>query len=116
MLAKVAIRAAGRVDLEVSEFLNNAHSYLGEELANRVPDDDAIEKILDGRAVPDVEARLKPLVGKRYEELKLFIEEHRCKDTTRYVHFDELMELIDGDNRQVWVSKVNVQLWENAPK
>lgn len=116
MLTKVAIRAASGVDLDVSEFLNNAQSYLGEELANRVPDDDAIEKILDGRAVPVVEARLQPLVGKAYEELKLFMEDHKYQDMTRYVHFDKVMELVDGDNGQVWVSKVNAHLWKDARK
>lgn len=43
MVAKVAIKEAGRVDLPVSDFINGAKSYLAEELIDYALDRDAIE-------------------------------------------------------------------------
>ena len=84
-MAKVAIRAASGLDLPVSEFLDGEKSHLGDELADRIPDDDAIDKALDGTSVPPVEQdKAKELVGKAYEELKQFIEGHECRDCLLY--------------------------------
>ena len=108
----MAIKAAGGVDLPVSDFLNGAKSYLGEELADRLPDEDAIERALDGSAVPAEEGKAKTLVGEAYEELKKFMKEQERKVTGSYVHFNTLMQLVDdGDGGKVWVSKENLKLW-----
>ena len=113
VLVKVAIKAGSGLDLPVSDFLNGAKSYLGEELADRVLDDDAVEKVLDGTA-PE-EGKVKNLVGKAYEEVKKLMEEHACEDTGRCVHFDQEMQLVDdGDGGKVWLSTGNVQKWKDA--
>lgn len=110
----MAIRAASGLDLPVSEFLNGAKSYLGEEMADRMLDDDAVEKALNGSEVP-LEGEGKMLVGKAYEELWQFIEGHKCKHKDGYIHFDERMQLVDnGNGGKVWVSKENVELWKKA--
>ena len=110
---KVAIKAGSGLDLPVSDFLNGAKSYLGEELADRVLDDDAVERALNGSAIE--EGRVTNLVGKAYEELKNFMEMHTCEDTARCTHFDKEMQLVDdGDGGMVWVSNGNVQRWKDA--
>lgn len=115
VLAKVAIRAASGFDLPLSDFLNGAKSYLGEELADRVLDDDTIEQALDRSTVPGRRGEVKALVGEAYEELHKFMKEHKCENTERCVHFEVLMQLVDdGDGGMVWVSNKNVQHWENA--
>lgn len=63
MLAKVEIKATSGFDLPVSDFLNGAKSYLGEELADRVLDDDTIEHALDGTTGPGRRGEAKTLVG-----------------------------------------------------
>ena len=114
MLAKVAIKAASGVDLPVSDFLNGAKSYLGEEVADRVLDDSVIERALDGTSGPE-EGQVKAVVGGAYEKLKTFIEKHRRRSTGHYVHFDKLMQPVDdGECGKVWVSNANVKLWEKA--
>ena len=114
-MAKVAIKAASGLDVPVSEFLNGAKSYLGEELADRVLDDGVVEQALNGSAVPG-DGKVKALVGEAYEELKKFMTEQK-NSTEGYVHFDELMQLVDdGEGSKVWVSKVNVEPWGNAHK
>ena len=102
------------MDLPVSEFLDGAKSYLGDELADRIPDDDAIDKALDGTSVPVEQDKAKKLVGKAYEELKQFIEGHECRNKEGYVHFDELMQPVDSDDGTVWVSNKNVEAWRAA--
>ena len=115
MLAKVAIKAASGLDVPMSEFLNGAKSYIGEEVADRVLDDGAIERVLDGSDVPEEEGDVKRLVGKAYEELKSFMEGLEFEDTRHYVHFNNVMQLVDdGDGGKLWVSNANVKLWEEA--
>jgi len=117
ILATVAIKtvSSGLVDLPVSDFLDGAKSYLVEELADRLPDEDAIERALDGSAVPAEEGKAKTLVGEAYEELKKFIKEHESNVTGSYVHFNTLMQLVDdGDGGKVWVSNENAQRWKDA--
>ena len=113
-MAKIAIKTASGFDLPVSEFLEGAKSYLGDELADRIPDDDAVDKALDGTSVPVEQDKAKKLVGKAYEELKQFIEGHECRNKEGYVHFDELMQPVDSDVRTVWVSNKNVEAWRTA--
>lgn len=114
VLAKVAIKAASGIDLPVSDFLNGAKSYLGDEMTDRVLDEGSIERALDRRTVP-VEGKVKTLVGEAYEELKKFIRGYECKNIEGSIRFDELMQLVDdGKGGQVWVSNENVELWENA--
>ena len=114
VLAKVAIRAASGLDLPVSDFLNGAKSYLGEEMADRVLNDSVIERALDGTSRPE-EGQVKTLVGEAYEKLKKFMEEQKSKGTGQYVHFDKLMQPVDdGEGGKVWVSNDNVELWKEA--
>lgn len=114
VLAKVAIKTASGLDLPVADFLNGAKSYLGEELADSVLDDRAVEWALDETTIPG-EERIKTLVGEAYEELKRFVEEHKNKGTGQYVHFDELMQPVDGGvDGKVWVSNENVELWKST--
>lgn len=114
-LVGVSIKAASGLDLPVSDFINGAKSHIGEELANRVLDDGVIERALGGSAVPVEEGEVKTLVGEAYRELKQFMERHEFKDTRRYVHFDKVMQLVDGrDDGKVWVSNENVQRWEEV--
>lgn len=113
VLVKVAIKAASGLELPVSDFLNGAKSYLGEELADSVLDDDAVERALNGTAVE--EGKVKNLVGKAYEEFNNFMEMHRCEDTARCIHFDKEMQRVDdGDGGKVWVSNGNAQKWKDA--
>lgn len=114
MLAKVAIRAASGLDILVSDFLDGAKSYLGDELADRIPDEDAIDKVLDGSSVREQD-KAKKLVGKAYEELKQFIKGHECREKEDYVHFETLMQRVDSDGN-VWVSNQNVEAWRAARK
>ena len=114
MLAKVAIKAASGLDLPVSDFLNGAKSYLGEEVSDRALDDSVIERGLDGTSGP-AEGQVKTLVGEAYEKLKKFMEEQKSKGTGQYVHFDKLMQPVDdGEGGKVWLSNDNVDLWEKA--
>lgn len=115
MLVKVAIKAASGLDVPMSEFLNGAKSYIGEEVADSVLDDGTIERVLDGSDVPEEEGEVKRLVGKAYEELKTFMEGHDFKDTRNYIHFTNVMQLVDnGDGGKIWVSIANAKLWEEA--
>lgn len=87
-----AIKVASGLKLPVSDFLNGAKSYLGEELANRRLDEGGADR----RCVT------KKLVGKAYEELKQLIEEQECKHEKLYVHFTNVMQLVDdGDGEKV---------------
>lgn len=116
MLAKVAIRVASGFDLPVSEFLNGAKSYIGEELADRMLDDKAIERMLRGSTgSEEVTGKVKPLVGKAYMEHKQIMDDHKCEDKDRCVHFEERMQLVgDGCGGKVWVRKENMQPWKDA--
>lgn len=115
MLGKVAIKAASGVDLPLSDFLNGTKSYLGEELADRVLDNDIIEQALDETPIPGRGEEAKTIVGEAYEELYKFIKEYTCENPERCVHFEKYMQLVDDrDGGKVWVSKKNVHLWENA--
>lgn len=108
----MAIKAASGLELPMSDFLNGAKSYLGEELADRVPDGGAIEQALNGCEVA-VGGEVKAIVGKAYEELNNFIESHECKDAGGYVHFDKVMQQVDdGDGGKIWVSNQNVEKWQ----
>ena len=109
----MAIKAASGVDLPVSDFLDGAKSYLVEELADRLPDEDSIERALDGSAVPAEEGKAKTLVGEAYEELKRKVmRDYKSDSTECFIRFDQLMELVDdGDGGKVWVSKENLKLW-----
>ena len=114
MLAKVAIKATSGLDLPVSDFLNGAKSYLGEEVTDGVLDDSVIERVHDGTSGPE-EGQVKTLVGEAYEKLKKFMEEQKSKGTGHYVHFDKLMQPVDdGEGGKVWVSNANLKLWEKA--
>ena len=115
VLAKVAIKATSGLDLPVSDFLNGSKSYLGEELADRMPDDNAVERVLTGKA--SRRGRGGKVIGKAYEELKQFIEEHESKYSEHYVHFDRVMQLVDdGDGGKIWVSNKNAQQWKDVHK
>ena len=115
VLANVAIKASSGVDLPVSDFLDGAKSNLGEEVADCLLDEDAIERALDGRAVPAEEGKAKTLVGEAYEELKKFMKEQESNVTESCVHFNKLMQLVDdGDGGQIWVSNENAQRWKDA--
>lgn len=115
VLAKVAIKATSGLDLPVSEFLNGTKSYLGEELADRMLDDDVVERALSGKW--GRRGRGGKIIDKAYEELKIFIEEHESKSSERYVHFDRVMELADDrDGEKIWVSKKNAQQWKAVNK
>lgn len=102
----MAIKTTSGLD-PVSDCLSGAKSYLGEELADRMSDDDAIEQAMDYQK----KARLilRRLLAKQVTE------KHECKDNKRCVRFKERMELVDdGGGGKVWVSKENVQAWEDA--
>lgn len=115
MLAKVAVKTACGVDISVSDLLNLSKFYLGEELADHVLDDRVVERAFNGRAVPGDEGQVKTLVGEAYEELKKFMEEQKRKTTDGYVHFDELMQLVDdGKSSKIWISNENVHLWRSV--
>lgn len=77
------------MDFPVSDYLDEVKPYLGEELADRLPDEDAIEQALDGSAVPGEEDKAKKLVGKAYEELKYVHEgarEQRRRELRSFQH------------------------------
>lgn len=92
----MAIKAAGGVDLPVSDFINGVKSYLKDELVDYALDRDAIEGALIGSAAQEASGRKAEkgmeLVGEGYEMLKIFMEKHKDKGKKdSYVRFDELM-------------------------
>lgn len=108
------IKAKSGMELPVPDFLNGAKSYLGEKLADHMLNDDVVNKALNGSTIA-VEGEAKKLVGKAYEELKQLIKRHKRNSTGRYVHFDQVMRLVDdGNGGKIWVSKENLQCWEQA--
>lgn len=98
----MAIKAESGLNLPVSDFLVGAKSYLGEGLADRIPDDSSIERAVDVSALP-VKSEVKALVGTAYAEFKQFIERHDCKDEEGYDNFNKLMQLVDGVGEMIWV-------------
>lgn len=105
----MAIKAAGGVDLPVSDFINGAKSYLAEELVDHVLDRGAIEQALTGSAAKEA----MELVGEGYQILKSFMEKHKDKGKNEgYVRFDKLMQKVDdGQGGKIWVSKRNARKW-----
>lgn len=109
----MAIKATSGLDLPVSDFLNGSKLYLGEELADQMPDDDAVERALTGKSIR--RGRGGKAIGKAYEELKQFIEEHESTYSEHYVHFVRVMQLVDdGDGGKIWVSNKNAQQWKDV--
>lgn len=114
MLLREIIKAKSGMELPVPDFLNGAKSYLGEKVADRLLNDDVVNKALNGSTIT-AEGEAKTLVGKGYEELKQLIERHKRNATGRYVHFDQVMQLVDdGDGGKIWVSKENLRRWKRG--
>ncbi|CAN0430842.1 unnamed protein product [Pylaiella littoralis] len=116
LIAKVALKAVCGLDLEVSDFLNAVKGGIGEAVADRVLDEEALRRVVLGDEAPstDIQGASKA----SYEALQKFmmVEEERSKKHARpgdgYVDFRKEMERVgDGEGGEVWVSNGNVQRW-----
>lgn len=107
VIAKVALKTASGLDLPVSDFLNALKEGIGEEVADRALDDDALRRVVLGEedASPGMQATSKA----SYAALVKFMEKGGYDD------FKNEMRLVTdgkGEGGMVWVSNGNVDRWE----
>lgn len=82
VVAKVAFKAASGLALPISEFLNMLKEGIGEELAYRALDEEALSRVLS-RCGDD--ERIRRLVKGLYDDLKRFMRQHDFR-VNDYVH------------------------------
>lgn len=108
MIAKVALKTVSGLDLPVSDFLNALKEGVGEEVADRAFDDDALRRVVMGveGASPDMQC----VSQASYAALTKFMERGGYDDFKQ-----EMRPVPDGKGAggMVWVSNGNVHRWEN---
>lgn len=113
IVAKVALKAASGLDLQVSEYLNAVQTAIGEELASCSLDNEALHRVMLGD--DDAGAEVQGVSRDSYAALKRFLDKEqrrRKKPKEGYVDFRHSMsQESDGRGGMVWVSKRNVDKW-----
>lgn len=108
-IAKVALKTVSGMDLPVSEFLNALKGGIGEDLADRVLDEDTLDRVVLGKETAD--SGMQDTSKSAYAALTKFMKEND------YVDFKDEMQLVPdtvGHSGMVWVSNGNVQGWKNS--
>ncbi|CAM9526964.1 unnamed protein product [Ectocarpus sp. 4 AP-2014] len=116
--AKVALKAAGGLDVDVSEFLQAVKDGLVEEIVDGALDEEALFRVVNGDE--NASADMQRDASASYEVLKEFMEKKldRGKNTEGldgYIDFREKMQRVsDGRGGMVWVRIENVREWRNS--
>ncbi|CAM9376460.1 unnamed protein product [Laminaria digitata] len=113
--AKVALKAATGLDVEVSGFLNDVKSGVFEELVERSLDEDALLRVVSGEEAAGADMQRDARAS--YEEIMHFMEKEQldrrktARDGDGYIDFRDSMERVpDG----TWVRNENVQKWKDS--
>lgn len=121
MIAKVALKAASGIDLDVTGYLNAIKSEIGEQLADEVDMDNLQRFVLGEDAGPHTKTikDTERLTKASYEALSEFMRKEEVDRESHvpgtYVDFrDEMTQLDDGKGDLVWVRNVNAPLWLRA--
>ncbi|CAN0069798.1 unnamed protein product [Pylaiella littoralis] len=116
VIAKVALKAVSGLDLEVSDFLNAVKGGIGQAVADRALDEEALRRVMLGEEVAGTD--IQGVSRASYEALQAFMakEEERRRKHARpgdgYVDFGkEMKRVADGKGGMVWISNRNVQRW-----
>ncbi|CBJ26194.1 LRR-GTPase of the ROCO family, putative pseudogene [Ectocarpus siliculosus] len=114
--AKVALKAASGLEVDLSHFLKDMQDELVDELVDRILDEDALFRVLSGEE--DIDANMQTETMTSYEALKTFMDQEQrerrknARDGDGYVDFRKKMKRVsDGSGGMVWVRNENVQRW-----
>ena len=117
MTAKVALKAAGGLDVDVSDFLRAVEDGLVDEIVDGALDEEALFRVVNGDENAGVDMQRDANVS--YEVLKEFMEKKldggkNTKGRDGYVDFREKMQRVsDGRGGMVWVRTENVRKWRD---
>lgn len=117
--AKVALKAAAGLDVDISDFLQAVKDGLVEEVADRTFDEDALLRVVAGEE--DAGDELQRETRASYEALKKFMDKEEnkrrknAKDGDGYIDFREKMRRVrDAKGGMVWVRTENVRKWQDS--
>ncbi|CAM9391565.1 unnamed protein product [Ectocarpus fasciculatus] len=113
--AKVALKAAGGLDVDVSDFLRAVEDGLVDEIVDGALDEEALFRVVNGNENAGVDMQRD--ANASYEVLKEFMEKKldggkSTKGRDGYIDFREKMQRVsDGRGGMVWVRTENVRKW-----
>ncbi|CAM9824534.1 unnamed protein product [Ectocarpus fasciculatus] len=116
--AKVALKAAGGLDVDVSDFLQGVKDGLVDEIVDGALDEEALFRVVNGEE--NAGANMQRDASASYEVLKEFMEKKldagkSTKGRDGYIDFREKMQRVsDGRGGMVWVRTENVRKWRDS--